>query len=542
MSVHVLEHDKPLSTIEHVETQENKEVDVADGSGLMKSPIDHLSIWQTLWIFKRVVIFIILVYTGYVCEGFELNAGGTIVANKGFLKQFGARDQEGVRALDPTWLSTWGAMLNVGQIVTFTHISWVADRWGRKTAFYLAWLWLMAGCMIMNFATTSGVWAIAKLCNGAGIGVLQVVCQVYVMEICPDKIRGGMVIFQAVWTAIGGIICSIMMQQLNKHYPEDFRLPLRILWAPIGLMLICWSIVPESPWYHARRGNEEAARNAMRRLYGNIPWYNYDEEYGIILRTLEHEKASLAENKPRFRDVFKGVNLRRTLTVMIVAVCQQFAGLAIISTYNTYFFSLVGMEDPFLATLILSCVALLAVTLWALSADRLGRRMIVNICETCVVVICFVVGALYYTGASMGNKAAGTALLVICCIWQFTYQAVGMCYYLYSAELPSAILRIKTGPITFFTNSITGIATVYATPPMLLALNLRAAFVYGALSVPMCVLMWLYLPETKGRSAAEIDELFENKVPAWKWNKTVTTVEEELAAVQRARGARPEDA
>lgn len=41
--------------------------------------------------------------------------------------------------------------------------------------------------------------AIAKLCNGAGIGVLQVVCQVYVMEICPDKIRGGMVIFQAVW-------------------------------------------------------------------------------------------------------------------------------------------------------------------------------------------------------------------------------------------------------------------------------------------------------------------------------------------------------
>lgn len=101
------------------------------------------------------------------------------------------------------------------------------------------------------------------------------------------------------------------------------------------------------------------------------------------------------------------------------------------------------------------------------------------------------------------------------CLWQFTYQSVGMCYYLYSAELPSALLRsksrkassvgdlmltlaVKTGPITFFTNSITGIATVYATPPMLLALSLRAAFVYGALSVPMCILMWLYLPETKG--------------------------------------------
>lgn len=176
---------------------------------------------------------------------------------------------------------------------------------------------------------------------------------------------------------------------------------------------------------------------------------------------------------------------------MIVAVCQQFAGLAIISTYNTYFFALVGMDDPFLCTLILSCVGLLAISLWGLTVDRLGRRLIVNICETLVVIICFTVGALYWTGATTGNKAAGTALvsleqptpssiltiqLVICCVWQFTYQSVGMCYYLYSAELPSAILRgklefarqsqgmltilVKTGPVTFFANSVTGIATV----------------------------------------------------------------------------------
>jgi hypothetical protein len=46
------------------------------------------------------------------------------------------------------------------------------------------------------------VWALAKLCNGAGIGVLQITCQVYVMEICPNRIRGGMVTFQAVWWVV----------------------------------------------------------------------------------------------------------------------------------------------------------------------------------------------------------------------------------------------------------------------------------------------------------------------------------------------------
>lgn len=38
----------------------------------------------------------------------------------------------------------------------------------------------------------------------------------------------------------------------------------------------------------------------------------------------------------------------------------------------------------------------------------------------------------------------------------------------------------------------------YATPPMLLALSLKTGFVYAALSVPTCILMWLYIPETKG--------------------------------------------
>ena len=33
---------------------------------------------------------------------------------------------------------------------------------------------------------------------------------------------------------------------------------------------------------------------------------------------------------------------------------------------------------------------------------------------------------------------------------------------------------------------------------MLLKLNIRACFVYASFSVPVCILMWLYVPETKG--------------------------------------------
>jgi SP family general alpha glucoside:H+ symporter-like MFS transporter len=98
------------------------------------------------------------------------------------------------------------------------------------------------------------------------------------------------------------------------------------------------------------------------------------------------------------------------------------------------FFSLAGLDDPFLGSLILSCVVpylilkpfltsfscvnLLAVLLWSLTTDKLGRRTILLPCQTLLVVILFVVGGLHFSGATatdptLANAAAGTALVNI---------------------------------------------------------------------------------------------------------------------------------
>lgn len=64
----------------------------------------------------------------------------------------------------------------------------------------------------------------------------------------------------------------------------------------------------------------------------------------------------------------------------------------------------------------------------------------------------FIVGGMYWTGATGGNTSAATGLLVLCCFWTFMVQIIAMSYYLFSAELPSALLRVKTGPVAFFAN------------------------------------------------------------------------------------------
>ncbi len=99
-----------------------------------------------------------------------------------------------------------------------------------------------------------------------------------------------------------------MMQQLNQRHPDNYLLAMRILWAPIGLMIICWMFIPESPWFYARHGKKEKAMKAMRQLYSGVKGYDFEEEYGIIARTIEHEREVL-QDEPKYIHIFKGLNL-----------------------------------------------------------------------------------------------------------------------------------------------------------------------------------------------------------------------------------------
>lgn len=68
--------EKPeVNQTEHIELDgdANVKIDGYDSYGLVKSRFDELSIPRTLWVFRRVVLVTLAVYTGYVCEGFEVS-------------------------------------------------------------------------------------------------------------------------------------------------------------------------------------------------------------------------------------------------------------------------------------------------------------------------------------------------------------------------------------------------------------------------------------------------------------------------------------
>jgi MFS transporter, SP family, general alpha glucoside:H+ symporter len=68
------------------------------------------------------------------------------------------------------------------------------------------------------------------------------------------------------------------------------------------------------------------------------------------------------------------------------------------------------------------------------------------------------------------------------------------------------------------------------------AANLQAktAFIFGGLSILCCVYIWIYHPETKGRSYEEMDEMLIKGIPARQFASYVTDAERKGKEVQEA--------
>jgi hypothetical protein len=95
-------------------------------------------------------------------------------------------------------------------------------------------------------------------------------------------------------------------------------------------------------------------------------------------------------------------------------------------------------------------------------------------------------------------------------------------------------LRQKTYSINIMTSTAISCLITQVMPYLLNTdkanLGGKISFVFFATSLPMCVYLFFCLPELKGRNYAEVQEMFESKVPARQFKKHVTVVEQ--AAVQ----------
>lgn len=111
-------------------------------------------------------------------------------------------------------------------------------------------------------------------------------------------------------------------------------------------------------------------------------------------------------------------------------------------------------------------------------------------------------------------------------IWSFAYQAtIGSVAWPISTEVVTSSLRSHTQSLATVTNglagAVTGVMLPFAMNPDQWNLGGKIAFVYGGALAVATVGIWVWWPETKGRSFGDMDRLFERGTKTRHFGKVV---------------------
>ncbi|KAK1927060.1 hypothetical protein DB88DRAFT_514651 [Papiliotrema laurentii] len=462
---------------------------------------------QILRYFWKAILFCIIACWGGLNDGaslsFQGQLPGTILPLPAFVATMANTQIDGKPALKGITVSFLGGFPALAQIFGQFSGGPLSNRIGRKgnmalfSALFLTgsalsisaqnWRWFLGGGVVTKF----------------GLGIAQTTLIVYLAEVAPFQLRGtGMAAYQ-LFLAGGQLLGAVATQIQITHDNTKWR-PLmasEIVITGTQIFVLMLPFVPESPIFHIRRGNEDKAKKCLLKLYGTAPGYDVDHEYRVILEQMEAERAiTQAGGKSSFFEIFQGANLRRTIAGVVGAASQPLAGAPLLFSYSTYYFSIVGVKDPFLVTVIVGCIMMF------LFSTGLG-----------------VTGSFSSGGAS---KAALGMLILWVIAYSWSAAPIG---FIAAGETSTPRLRAQTSALAFACQS-SFFFIFYWTVPLMISpdaanLGTKAAYIFAALVVPVTLIVYFFYPETTGRTYVELDELYRMGIPARKFKSTVTSTE-----------------
>ncbi|PVH80840.1 hypothetical protein DL98DRAFT_626950 [Cadophora sp. DSE1049] len=476
----------------------------AKGQGI--SGYEELTPWQTIMKFKMNAFICFAATLSAATDGYQIGLIGNIIANQGFVEKFATRTNgKGEVYLASSILSTWAAIGSVGQIVGMTTLPFLSHQFGRKAAI------VMLECIANNWQ----VWLVAKLFGGIGVGCLQSTIPTYISEVAPTRIRGIFLMGYSLWWIIRQFFAPVALQVMHQQDPTNYLTPVYTQWSQIGLILIIYLFLPESPAWCATRGQVDRAKAALRTIYYGVPDFDVDHQYNLLVINIEHERAVAEEQRSeKWYAIFKGNNGLRTVISLWTLLSQQFIGLGVFFSYATYFFQQAGLDDPFKITCITSSINIAFSILMTCSGTTL--------CWVCTVAV----GIL---GVVPQVQATNKLLVFFTCIWNIGLVANGATGWGFIGEISSQRLRHYTAGFGAASTCVVGIVMGVLIPYMLNTnqwnWGLKTSWLFAGLGLPFTVAIWFLIPETSGRTVAELDELFEMKVKPWRFYKTKTVTQ-----------------
>jgi SP family xylose:H+ symportor-like MFS transporter len=399
---------------------------------------------------------------------------------------------------------------------------WLSERFGRKFSLILSAFLFSISAWGSGIPETLDILVVFRLIGGLGVGIASMTAPMYIAEIAPPAQRGRLVsyyqlaivlgffiVFVVTYLIGGGNTTGLSPEELESIHIYNVERGWRVMfWSeliPSSLFLIMLFFVPKSPRWLMLKGREEQALRVIRKVTKgeNEAQKELEEIRVSIKRDRESEKARLFSGKMLFV-LLLGIGL---------SVFQQVTGINAILYYGAEIFSKTlgyGPEDALKQQVLLGAVNMIFTFVAIFTVDRWGRKpllitgtigMFLGISTLALSVYFQKLGLISLLG--MLSFIAAFALSMGPVVWVMLSE-------IFPNKIRSRALSIAVA-FQWFSNAV--VANVF---PVLVNSKINdTAFngalpyvIFGVLCLVTVVFVWRLIPETKGKSLEELEEIW----------------------------------
>jgi sugar porter (SP) family MFS transporter len=355
-------------------------------------------------------------------------------------------------------------MYNIGSIISFFIVPYMADLLGRKPTIMIGCVIMITGAMISAFCNGYGMYMGGRFVLGFGNSLAQMCSPMLLTEICHPQHRGPLTtVYNCLWN-LGSLIVSVVGWGTASINGEWSWRSITFIQAVPSMLQLCgiW-FIPESPRFLVNKDKSEEALQVLAKHHGGGDVNNatVQFQYREIKETIQADR--LAGRATTYMDFFRTKGNRWRLAIIIsLGIISQYSGNALFSNYMDIIYNGAGItsQNDKLALSAGKTIMDLSISIAAaLSVDKVGRRPLFLVAISGMVfsfVLWTIAGGIYENSdypcedadgnpkVCYSNKSAGYAQIAF--VWLFgVFYDIGFSGLLvaYALEVLPFHLRAK---------------------------------------------------------------------------------------------------